>query len=165
MAVYHFTLHAYRSWRPDHQRGYTLYGEGYLPSDEIQADEYDKNANQPPVTFNRKIQKLILLHTYDICRREGWRLEATGSDPSHVHQLISWKTYRKWEDVDQRLKNLLALRLNKHFKSPGKRWFVRRHGAPRGVRTRKHYDYLVTTYFPDHPGLFWKRGKPLPKDG
>jgi hypothetical protein len=83
MAVYHFTLHAYRSWRPDHKRGYTLHGEGYLPPDEIQADEYDAHASQPPVTFDKEIQKLILLHTYDICRREGWILEATGSDPSH----------------------------------------------------------------------------------
>ncbi len=53
MAVYHFTIHAYRSWSPDHPRGYTEYGEGYqLPSENV-AQIYDDNATKDPVEFDQ----------------------------------------------------------------------------------------------------------------
>ncbi len=162
MSVYHFTLHAYRSWRPDHPRGYAKKGKGYLPPAPEEAKRYDGRAKQPPALFNDDVQRLILVFTLDICRTEGWNLEGTGSDPSHVHQMISWRAFDTWERVDQRMKNLLALKLNRHFSTPGKRWFVRRHSAPRRVKDREHYDHLLETYFPDHPGLFWKVGDPIP---
>jgi hypothetical protein len=75
---------------------------------------------------------------------------------------VSWTRFIAWEEVDRRLKNLLALKLNRRHNTPGKRWFTRRHGAPRRVRTKKHLDYLLTTYFPDHRGLKWKGGDALP---
>ena len=31
MAVYHFTIHAYRSWRPDNPRGYVHHTAFYRP--------------------------------------------------------------------------------------------------------------------------------------
>ena len=37
MPVYHITLHAYRSWSPDHPRGYTRRGKGYQKPDPEQA--------------------------------------------------------------------------------------------------------------------------------
>ena len=138
VAVYHFTLHAYRSWRPDHPRGYTLKGDGYLPPDSIQADQYDARASQDGVIFDDDTQKRILLITHEICERDGWRLDAAGFDPTHTHLLICWRRFLKWEYVDQRLKNLLALKLNRHYNTPGKRWFVRRHGAPRVLQGYAH---------------------------
>jgi hypothetical protein len=51
MAVYHFTLHAYRSWSPAHPRGYTQRGKGYQPSDPAKAEEYDGRAKFPKAIF------------------------------------------------------------------------------------------------------------------
>jgi hypothetical protein len=161
--VYHFTYHAYRSWRPDHPRGYTEKGKGYQPPDPDKARGYDERAKQDEVVFDHRTQVQILLLTHQICEEEGWRLEAAGFDPTHAHLAISWRDFIPWEEVDRRLKNLLALKLNRLNNTPGKRWFVRRHGAPRRVRTHKHFDYLLETYFPDHPGIFWKRGMQLPR--
>jgi hypothetical protein len=162
MPVYHFTEHAYRSWRPDHPRGYTKKGIGYLPSDDDAADEYDNAAAQDPLLFDEKTQREVLALVYQICEEEGWRLEGAGFDPTHAHLAISWREYRPWEEGHRRLKNLLTLKLNRRHETPGKRWFARRHGAPRRVRHMKHLRYLVRTYFPDHPGFFWSRGMPVP---
>ena len=87
--VYHFTLHAYRSWRPDHPRGYTKRGEGYQPPSEEIADQYDRNAKQDAVTFRREIQQEILDLARSICEEEGWRLEAAGFDEGHTHLVVS----------------------------------------------------------------------------
>ncbi|MGB7157068.1 MAG: hypothetical protein WBD40_03315 [Tepidisphaeraceae bacterium] len=68
--------------------------------------------------------------------------------------MISWRGFIPWEEVHRRFKNLLALKLNRRHNMPGKRWFVRRHGAPRRVERREHFDYLLDVYLPDHPGSF-----------
>ena len=127
------------------------------------AAQYDRNAKQDPVKFNDATQREILLLVHSICTEEGWRLEATGFDEGHAHILVSWRKFIEWQEVDRRLKNLLVLKLNRRHETPGKRWFVRRHGAPRRVERKKHYDYLLETYLPDHPGIFWKRGTDLPE--
>ena len=114
-----------------------------------------------PVRFDEVTQRQILALTYQICEEEGWRLEGAAFDPTHAHLAISWRGCVPWEEVHRRLKNLLTLKLNRRHHSPGKRWFTRRHGAPRRVRTRKHLDYLLNTYFPDHRGIFWRRGMPV----
>lgn len=112
--------------------------------------------------FEPQIQKLIAVLIEDICNSKDWVFEAMGSDFSHVHTMVSWRKFHTWEQVDQRLKNLLALKLNRRFNSPGKRWFVRRHGAPRRAKDKSRYAYLINTYFPDHRGFYWKKGDPLP---
>jgi hypothetical protein len=161
--VYHFTIHAYRSWRPDHPRGYTRYAQGYQPSDSERAEEYDAAASQDAVEFDHRIQRIVLSLAASICEREGWRLELFGADPSHLHIVVSWRRYQRWEEADRRLKNLLALHLNRTNRTPGKRWFVRRHSAPRQVKNSKHFARLKDDYLPDHPGIFWKRGMPIPE--
>jgi hypothetical protein len=90
MVVYHFTLHAYRSWSPAHPRGYAQHGKGYQPTDRDKAEEYDGRAKFPKVVFDHEIQEILILGAYDICQRRGWRLHAVGTDPSHVQ---SCETY------------------------------------------------------------------------
>src|SRR5262249_5274061 len=143
MPVYHFTLHAYRSWRPDHPRGYTKRGHGYQPPDADQAEQYDQNATQDSVEFDNSIQREILRLVHDICGREQWRFEAMGADPTHLHLILSWRKFNRWEEVDRRLKNLIALKLNRARNTPGKRWFVRGRSAPRRVKDRAHLDHLL----------------------
>lgn len=163
MPVYHFTFHAYRSWRPDHPRGYTKKGVGYLPPDKQAAERYDQNAKQDAVLFDKKTQMQILSLSIQICEEEGWKLEAAAFDPTHVHEIVSWRKFFPWQEVDRRLKNLLVLKLNRKHNTPGKRWFARRHGAPRRVRNIDHFNHLVDVYFPDHRGVFWKQGMEIPK--
>jgi len=163
MPFYHFTIHAYRSWRPDHPRGYTKKGEGYQPSDPKKARRYDDSAKQDAVLFDRQTQQEILTIAHTTCEEEGWRLEAAGFDESHTHLVVGWRGFVSWEEVDRRLKNLLVLKLNRNHETPGKRWFVRRHGAPRRVKNEDHLNYLKDVYLPDHPGIFWKRGMKLPQ--
>ena len=71
MPVYHFTIHAYRSWKPDHPRGYTDRGKGYQPPDADRADDYDRAAKQEPVKFDRSTQEEILVIAHLICEEEG----------------------------------------------------------------------------------------------
>jgi hypothetical protein len=162
MAVYHFTIHAYRSWRPDHPRGYTSKGEGIKAPDPQTAQQYDNAANQEPVVFDEQTQREILVLAHSICEEENWRLELAGFDETHTHLVVAWHGFYPWEEVDKRLKNLLALKLNRRRETPGKRWFVRRHSAPRQVRDAEHLDFLKNVYLPKHAGIFWKRGMTLP---
>jgi hypothetical protein len=162
MPIYHFTIHAYRSWRPDHPRGYTKKGEGYQLPDTDRAKAYDAAATQEAVKFDGRIQRMILSMTHSICEREGWRLEVFGADPSHLHIVVSWRKFQRWEEADRRLKNLLALRLNRQHRTAGKRWFVRGRSAPRQVKDERHFARLKDRYLPDHPGIYWRRGMPLP---
>ena len=132
------------------------------PTDQDQADFYDKNAKQEAVVFDDQTQREILALAHEICQQEGWKLELAGFDETHTHLVLSWTGYFRWEEVDRRLKNLLVLRLNRRHNTPGKRWFVRRHSAPRRVEDRKHFNRLRDVYLPDHRGLFWSRGMPVP---
>jgi hypothetical protein len=78
------------------------------------------------------------------------------------HIVTSWREYSDPAEFLRRLKNVLATELNKFFETPGKRWFVRV-GSKKPVNYRKHLDYLLDEYLPDHPGVFWKEGMPLPQ--
>jgi hypothetical protein len=162
MPVYHFTIHAYRSWRPDHPRGYTKRGEGIHPPDTEMAEQYDRNAKQDAAIFDDQAQREILLLAHSICDEETWRMEAAGFDETHTHLILSWRKFNRWEEVGRRLKNLLSLKLNRLRNTPGRRWFVRGRSAPRRVKDQSHFDYLLDEYLPSHPGLFWKRGQELP---
>jgi len=161
MAVYHFTFHAYRSWRPDHPRGYTRLNEGYQPPDPEQAELYDERARQDPAVFTEDVQRIIIRVTYDFCERRKMRFHGAGNEDGHTHLALSWKSYMHWHEVMRRLKNILSKMLNEVFNTPGKRWFVR-DGSRKRVKNRAHLNRLLDEYFPDHPGIFWREGMPLP---
>jgi hypothetical protein len=162
LAVYLFTYHAYRSWNADHRRGYTSKDEGVLPPDQKKADFYDRNAKQPAVEFDRVMQAVLIAGAADVCRRRDWRFHAGGTDPTHGHFLISWKEFTPWNDVSDKLKNLLSLFLGRLAKETGRRWFGAQQSRKR-VTTREHFDYLVTRYLPDQRGLSWTEGETLPE--
>jgi hypothetical protein len=163
MAVYHFTLHAYRSWSPDNRRGYTVRGKGYQRPDKKRSRQYNDCANFAKVDFDAPIQEVLILGSYDICRRRNWRLHCVGTDLSHVHMVISWRGFKPWREVMEKLKNVLSLFLGRATQTPGRRWFVT-DGSRKRVMNEEHLNYLITEYLPDHPGLFWREGQPLPED-
>jgi hypothetical protein len=161
MPVYHFTLHAYRSWRPDHPRGYTRRGKGYQKPDPEQARKYDERARQDPAKFVHEVQILLIRFAHEFCQRRKFRLHGAGNEAGHVHYALSVQGYCDWHEVMRRLKNVLSLILNRHFNTPGKRWFVRG-GSRKRVLDLTHLNRLLLKYFPDHPGPFWREGMPLP---
>lgn len=161
MAVYHFTLHAYRSWRPDHPRGYVHHTNGLLPPDPVAAKWYDAHAKSEPTIFDEKVQRLLYRGTSEICRNRNWRFHGGASDPTHFHVLVSWIEFVSCQDVLARMKNLLSYILGQEIRPRGRKWFVRG-GSKRRVKDRGHFDYLLDKYFPDHRGLVWREGEPLP---
>ncbi len=161
MPVYHFTLHAYRNWRPDHPRGYTKRGKGYQPPDPEEAKKYDERAQQEPAEFSRVVQALIIRFTHDFCARRRFRFHGAANEPGHIHLVLSWRGYSAWNEVLRRMKNLLTTKLNQYFNTPAQRWFVRG-GSRKRVGNSGHLAYLLNTYLPDHRGVCWRDGLPLP---
>ena len=161
MAVYFMTLHAYRSWPPDHPRGYVRRHEGILPPDPERAGEYDERATQEPVTFDAEMQNVMIAGAYDICTRRKWRLHAIVFEPNHVHLLISWHGFTPWLDVRAKVKTLLSLFLGRLVSEQGRNWFVDG-GSRKRVTTPGHFNYLIETYIPKHSEQKWFEGEPLP---
>jgi REP element-mobilizing transposase RayT len=161
MAVYHFTIHAYGTWRADNPRGYVHHDDGLLPPDPIIARARDAAANFDTMEFNEPIQRLLIRAAWETCRRRGWRLHAVGTDPTHIHLLVSWIEFLLWSNVFNRLKNGMSYMLGKEIGPRGRRWFVRG-GSRKRVVERGHFDYLMNTYLPDHRGVFWREGQELP---
>jgi len=155
MPVYMFTFHAYGSWMPDHPRGYAQRGAGILPPDSGMADRYRRRMKQPETTFTRARQRILVEGSIDIGERRSWRPHAVGTDRTHVHILMSWTDQKTaWPFVRDTLKRLLGMMLSQAEDVRGVRWFSRK-GSRKRVRDRGHFEYLITSYLPDHPGVFW----------
>ena len=161
MPVYHETIHAYRSWRADHRRGYTKRGKGYQRPHSEKAREWDELAKQQPAKFDELVQKLIVRFTYEFCARRKVRLRGVGNEEGHTHIVSSWRGFSDRDEVIRRLKNVLSTSLNRYFNTPGKRWFVRGSSRKR-VRDKRHLNHLLDRYLPDHPGVFWRETMALP---
>ena len=146
MAVYHFTIHAYRSWSPNHRRGYTRWKKGYEKPDPERAKEYDRNAKHPRVNFDRAIQEILILGTIDVCKRRGWRLHGAATDPTHLHVAVSWHGFLPWNEALRQIKNVLSYLLGRCTDQRGRRWFVQ-HGSRRRITDHEHLTYLLKTYF------------------
>jgi hypothetical protein len=136
-------------------------GKGYQPPDADAAEQYDERAAQPPAEFDLETQRLLVRFAHDFCARRKYRLHAVGNEIGHAHFIRSWHGFSDWHEVMRRLKNTLSTCLNKHFQTPGRKWFVRG-GSRKRVSHQSHLTRLLNKYLPDHPGLFWCEGSPLP---
>ena len=156
MPCYLFTYHAYGSWMPDRKRRYTKREQRYLPQDREMAEHYRRNMKREPVTFDDELQQLIIDEIVTASRFQRFVLRGIGTDPTHAHALVTWIEKRTWAQLRNGIRSSITRRLNK---LRGKRnWFVDSASRKR-VRNRKHYDYLVNTYLPDHPGWKWSPQK------
>jgi len=162
VAVYHFTFHAFGTWRADHPRGYTVREEGYQPPDAQEQRRRDEHLTQDVVHFDEDMQKVLVVGTYDICRRRGWQFFGGGNDATHTHALIGFKQFVDWQDARDTLKNILSLFLGRWTGREGVTWFVEG-GSRKRVENRGHFEYLLDRYFPDHRGVYWRAGRPLPQ--
>ena len=153
--VYFFTYHAYRSWMPDHKRGFVKEGEGYLPPNPKLAKAYRDVAKFPPVEFDHDTEKLLIEVAQDVCGRRDWHFHGGATEPSHFHALVSWRGNHRWQDVRGKIRNILSLELSKRAGTTGRPWFVQKASRKR-VRDRDHFDYLMKTYIlKKHRGWRW----------
>lgn len=161
MPVFLFTIHAYRSWCPDDERGFVRRGEGILPPDVGLASAYNKNATSPRASFTPDDQTVALLVAHEACNRRDWRLHGLAMEPTHAHLLVSWVSDERANAVCGKLKNLISRELN--LGRPKKQKWLSRGASRRQVRDRSHFDHLVSVYLPKHRGLVWVEGMELPK--
>jgi hypothetical protein len=113
MAVYHVTLHAFGTWPANHPRGYTQRAAGYQAPDAEEQQRREENLSQSVVRFDEAMQRILIVGTHDFCDRRGFAFHGAGNDETHYHALLSWKTFNDWQEVRDRLKNVLSLFLGR----------------------------------------------------
>ena len=156
MPCYLFTFHAYGTWMPDREEGFVRRKEGILPPDEELAREYRGKAGENIVSFNARIQLLLIEETRVACEKQRYRGHCIATDPTHVHALISWPDERPWLKIRSGLKTSLTLRLNREVQRR-QHWFVDS-ASRKQVKDEEHFDHLVTNYLPSHRGWKWREG-------
>jgi REP element-mobilizing transposase RayT len=149
--VYLFTFHAYRSWMPDHKRGYTKRNEGYQPTDEETAQNYARRAKHEETVFDEAIERALIQEMIDSCAKIRCRLHAGTTEPTHIHGLVSWKYVRGWMSIRKSLKSSLTKRLKEISQDIA----LSRGASRKHVLNRGHFEYLMDTYLPGHHGLAW----------
>lgn len=150
MPVFLITLHAYRSWNADNPKGYVRRdGQGIHRRNDAVAIARDAVATQPAAVFERAKHGLILEAAREVATRRGWKLHAAAITPTHIHLLLSWSGYLDADIAAAKFKSIIGITLSKHAGVTGKRWFSRGQSAKR-VKDRAHFDYLVTSYLPNH---------------
>src|SRR5438045_2941257 len=108
MPVYLFTYHTYRSWMPDHPRGYTKRNVGYLPSDPVDAARYERRASDAPTVLTVELQQHIVDQARTIPQYIEMQLYAVTTEPSHIHMLAGWEGDRSWMSVRNSVKTSIS---------------------------------------------------------
>jgi REP element-mobilizing transposase RayT len=153
MACYLFTFHTYGSWMPDRPQGCVRRGHGIQTSNVQLAEAYRSSMTQDAVALTREQQQWILAELQVASTHQDWRLHAVAVVPTHVHVLVSWRSYRPHGKVSTAIKQSLTRRLNREA---GQRTWFGRCGSRKRITDRRHFDHLVETYLPRHKGVFWR---------
>jgi len=154
------TIHAYRSWMPDRDRGYVKQGR-ILPRDDGRAKRYANHAAHQPVEFDRDMLTFMHSGVIDIAEHRNWRVHAAFGEPTHFHIMISWNAQTRPPKLRQLIVNLLSTFLGRWRGQPGRRWFVRRPSF-KPVGDRDHFDHLIGSYRKKHTFYQWVEGEPPP---
>jgi REP element-mobilizing transposase RayT len=146
---------------PDEDDGYVLRGKGNLPQDTVKAADYRRRMTQDEVQFDDAKQQALIDEVHVASRHQSFRVHYVATEPTHIHILISWTDNEQpFEKTRSSLRQSLSRRLTKDF---GKRQWLSEGGSRRRVSNQEHYDYLVTTYLPEHSGWKWSEEKGLHK--
>jgi hypothetical protein len=152
MPCYLFTFHAYRSWMPDHKRGFTRRKDGIVERNVGLAAAYEREAKQQPVDFDSAVQRWLIDETQVNAKFQRVRVHAVATDSTHLHALVSWGDERDWLRIRTSLKTSLTRRLNRERQQ--RSWFAEP-GSRKRVVDRKHFDYLESMYLPKPSGWQW----------
>ena len=147
-----FTFHAYRSWLPDHKRGYVQRGKGILSRDPEMAENYGRRANFDRVRFSIEDCQTLLQTADDECRRPSrrWRLHLGVGVFNHLHLIVSWENYADAKRAKAVFHRALTVCLRDAHDAPLGQPFLARGGSVKRVRDRAHFDYLCKVYLPSH---------------
>ena len=158
MPVFHFTLHAYRSWPADHPDGYCRRGiKGVLPADPVVARQWDRHARALPVAFDRLCALRIIEVARKLALERQWRLHGIAVTAQHIHAVLSWRGREPPETVKQYLKGRTSRELSAAgLHHPGKKFS--RGALAVQVRDQAHLRRLLEEYLPGHCGEFWREG-------
>jgi len=148
MAVYLITIHAYRSWLPDHPRGYVQRKRGIQRSDPEQAAAYTRRAKHERRRFDDAMCRALVEASRQAATRWDWRWHAAVAVWSHVHVQVSWETFVEGKAARQLLKRHLTEHMNEAY-GDDHPWFSRA-GSVKRVVDRDHFDRLVYEYLPSH---------------
>lgn len=153
MPVYLFTYHAYRSWMPDHPRGYTKRGVGQFLPDPEMARKYEQRAGQDVTIFDNDIQSRIVSHVRTIPSFIPIQLYAITTEPTHIHVLCGWQADRTWESVRESIKTSITKFLKSLDHTPPLK--LSRGASRRHVQKQEHFDFHMFEYLPKHSGVSW----------
>ena len=116
------------------------------------ADRYRRNAKEGPARFDYDIQKIMINEILIASKFQRFAVDSVATDPSHLHVLNHWRDQRGFALIRNGLRSSLTRRLNREF---GKRAWFSESASRKRVVDQEHFDYLVQTYLPDHPGWKW----------
>ena len=163
MPAFHFTLHAFRSWKEDNPRGCFQRGKPGIqkPNSKLAAHR-DAVAKGDEVTFSREQMAVLLDAVLSTAERKNLYAHAAAATATHVHVVVHWTDDRSADDVQAALKSGLGFCLSKDKGTTGNRWFSRG-GAPEQVNDHAHLFHLLSDYLPKHAteqgGLFRNFGE------
>jgi REP element-mobilizing transposase RayT len=160
MPCYHLTFHGYGTWLPDEDDGYVRRSKGHLPQDVVVAAQYRRRMTDDEALFEEPHQKALIDEVHMAATKQDFRVHFVATEPTHIHILVSWKDDREFEKLRRSLRQSLSRRLGKEFH---RREWLSEGGSRRRVMVEEHFDYLVTTYLPDHGGWKWSEDKGLHK--
>ena len=154
MPVYLFTYHAYGTWLPDKPKGYVRRREGVLPSDADQADKYRAQMKYETVSFDEKIQRLLIEAALSTASFLDIEIRLVATETTHLHVLLQWRHTRPWEKLRSSIKIKLSKRLKEEL---GERPWLSEGASRKQVKRDEHLQHLENQYLPDHRGWKWCR--------
>ncbi|HEY1684815.1 MAG TPA: transposase [Tepidisphaeraceae bacterium] len=166
MPVYMMTAHAYRSWPEDHPRGYVQRREGLKKSLANLAAFRAAKARFNEARFDMDMQMALHEVIPQIADEFEIKLHATATCPNHIHVIYSFsspactcgatKHCRRGcaakvfgENVFVRMKRKMGQRIAQLKQTSGRKWFSRGWDTT-PVRNRRHFEYLIREYLPQH---------------
>ena len=149
-----FNYHGYRTWMPDHPRGYTRHGEGVLPPDADLAANYHRRAKHETMRFDERRQGIVVDAVIEVSRNISVNVYHVVCVSTHAHVITSWRDDRSWEQIYDRMKRIVGFKLAKAEGVTGRRWLAARR-AGKVVRDIEHLRHLMTVYLPGHHGVTW----------
>jgi len=158
MSCYHFTFHGHGTWMPDEDDGYVTRDEGRLPQDVVKASRYRDLMVEEVVEFTEDQEKTMIAEVHVAAGKQSFRVHYVATEPTHVHILVSWKDDRPFEKLRASIRQSISRRLGR---DDGRRTWLSEGGSRRKVSSQEHFDYLVTTYLPNHGGWKWSEEQGL----
>lgn len=153
-------FHGYRTWMPDHPRGYTRHGEGIYAPDTNMADRYAKRAKFDRVIFDELRQQVVVSAIREVCQNIDVDLYYAVCIRTHGHAVVAWRDTRPWTQISDRIKRIVGLKLARSENVFGRKWLAAR-PAGKVVKDVDHLRHLMIRYLPSHRGATWVNGEIL----